>query len=283
MVDIKLENTIKNFRKIIVLIVLSILLASCPKFVEADDVHNLNDYYLSAYSAAYFEVYLNENEGMAGWFRITNGDGFTFFIVDYFGHQQIQTTGSTLTTHKLKEYTREEGRWYYWNFIANDTDHWYVYFSKAFGTTYAGTDAELDIIIRKDTQPPSISVSIDSGILSGQVDIGFTVIDDCFPVKKVEFFVDNIIDPIKTILNPNLETGYVFESNFFWDSFNWDNGNYTLYFQAYDLFDKHSTYSIKVQIHNDFWHNPNIVQGLITVGVMIFLFLLWISITQKHR
>ena len=138
------------------IVVCFMVLATSAELVSATEVYNEDDYSIPAYEVRYFSVYLAEGAGMAGWFRINNGDGIRFFIVDEFGHNEIQSTGSTTTACKVGHYPMAEGNWYYWNFVAPDTDTWHIYFSNAFGTAYAGAGDELDIIIRTNTEAPSI-------------------------------------------------------------------------------------------------------------------------------
>ncbi|MDF1541226.1 MAG: Ig-like domain-containing protein [Candidatus Thorarchaeota archaeon] len=249
----------------LILCLITIIFFIFPAHVDATELYNLNDHSINAYSLSYFPVQLSEGGGMAGWFRITNGDGINFFIVDSFGHDEIQTTGSATTAHKLADYPRNDGRWYYWNFIALDTDTWYVYFSKALGTTYAGSSAELDIIIRSDTIPPTITYSIDSGTLSGDVIIAFSAIDDCFPIDRVEFYVDSALQA--TSSNTNLETGYVYEGTFTWQSYNWQNGNHNLSLRAFDTLGKGSSYIFTVTIQNELWDNPTIIFAIIAISL----------------
>jgi hypothetical protein len=244
-------------RCIVGLILVSfVVLAATTISVNATEVFNENDYPVPAYEVRHFSVYLAEDAGMAGWFRINNGDGIHFFIVDEFGHSEVQSTGSATTAYKVTNYPRAEGNWYYWNFIAPDTDTWYVYFSNALGTAYAGVSDELDIIIRTDTEAPSIQTSSVLNSVHGPVAIDFTATDDCFPVEKVELYVDNVLIDTKT--NPNTETGYIFSGTFEWRSYEWDDGNHTVFLRAYDTLGKAENYHFpgQVVVANDWLDYP---------------------------
>lgn len=192
-----------------------------------------------------------------------------FFIVDEFGHNEVQSTGSATTAYKVINYPRAEGNWYYWNFIAPDTDTWYVYFSNALGTTYAGVGDELDIIIRTDTEAPSIQTSTVLNSVYGSVAIDFTATDDCFPVEKVELHVDG--EPKYTKINPNTETGYVFSGTFEWRSYEWDNGNYTVFLRAYDTLGKAGNYHFpgQVEVANVWLDNPVYQTILLVVAIVV--------------
>jgi hypothetical protein len=120
------------------------VLATSAELVSATEVYNEDDYSIPAYEVRYFSVYLAEGAGMAGWFRINNGDCVHFFIADEFGHNEIQSTGIATTAYKVSNCPRAEGNRYYWNLTARDTDIWFVYFSNAVGTAYAGVGDELD-------------------------------------------------------------------------------------------------------------------------------------------
>jgi hypothetical protein len=226
--------------------------------VDATTEYDEDDYVVPAYSTRNFAVYLGEDEGMAGWFRINNGDGIHFFIVDEFGHDEVQSTGSATTAYNIENYARSEGRWYYWNFVAPDTDTWHIYFSNAISTTYAGIEDEIDIIIRSDTEAPQLeSMTPLPRLLTGEVTIDFKVVDDCFPVEKVEVYIGNEL--LETKINPNLETGYVFEGSFTWSTYNWDNDNYTLYLRAYDTLGKMSAQLgvVEVEVVNGWLDYPS--------------------------
>ncbi|TFG34523.1 hypothetical protein EU527_03100 [Candidatus Thorarchaeota archaeon] len=189
-IDLKIKRETNNrlFFVTIVLVLLTYGTINTPE-VTAIEIHNENDFVVDAYSARYLSVALNEGEAMAGWLRINNGDGIHFFIVDQFAHDEIQNSGATNpnNAHEIHNYPRIEEGWYYWNFEAPDSDTWYVYFSNAVSTAYAGIQDELDIIIKTDTEAPSlVSMTTLQGPLTGEVSIEFEVLDDCYPVERVE-------------------------------------------------------------------------------------------------
>jgi len=255
---------------ICILIIVSIPLRNAA----ATDEYDLNDYTISAYSASYFTVTLSEGDGMAGWFRINDGDGIHFFIVDEFGHNEVQSSGSATTAYKIMNCPQNQGNWYYWNFIAPDADTWYIYFSNAFGTSYAGVADELDILIRSDTEAPWLQTftSLPNSV-SRDVTLDFKCVDDCFPVEKVEFYVDGSL--IDTRTNPNLETGYVFEESFIWHTFNWVNGNHTIYLRSYDTLGKMSDLlgMKEIEVANG-WFDYPINEALTVIGGVALVFVI---------
>ena len=255
------------------ILVCFMVLATSTELVSATEVYNEDDYSVPAYEVRHFSAYLGEGAGMAGWFRINNGDGVHFFIVDEFGHNEIQSTGKATTAYKVNNYPRAEGNWYYWNFIAPDTDTWYVYFSNAIGTAYAGVGDELDIIIRTDTEAPSIQTSTVLISVHGTVEIGFTATDDCFPVEKVELHVDGVL--IDTKINPNTVSGYVFSGTFEWRSFEGHNGNYTVSLRANDTLGKAGNYVFpgQVEVANG-WFDYPVNWIILFVGAVIIIFAL---------
>lgn len=263
------------------ILVCFMVLATSAELVSATEVYNEDDYSVPAYEVRHFSAYLVEGAGMAGWFRINNGDGVHFFIVDEFGHNEVQSTGSATTAYKVKDYPRAEGNWYYWNFVAPDTDTWYVYFSNALGTAYAGVSDELDIIIRTDTEAPSIQTSTVLISVHGPVVIGFTATDDCFPVEKVELYIDGVL--IDTKINPNTVTGYVFLGTFEWRSYEWDNGNYTVSLKAYDALGKAGNYVFpgQVEVANDYLDYPvNWIILLIGAVIVIFAVIYYVYVRK---
>lgn len=269
-----------NFNRII-LVWLLLLPVICGLLVTdrvaALDVYDENDYVIPAYSTRYFAVSPSEGEGMAGWFRITNGDGINFFIVDQFGHNDIQSSGTAETPHIDEDYGISEGQWHYWNFVAPDTDTWYVYFSNALNTAYAGVGDEIDILIRTNTEGPSlISMTSLQGPLTGAVIIDFEVLDDCYPVESVELYIDDVL--ADTIVNSELDGRYMFEGSFTWTTYNWVNGNYSVYLKAYDTLGKMSEQLgfIEVEVSNSWYDNPmNIILlglfGLLLIGVLCII------------
>ncbi len=224
------------------IILTSIILSGIITESDATTMYNETDYAVNAYTYAFFAVDLQSGEGMGGWFRITVGDGIYFFIVNQEGHDEIQESGTASNPQLESDYISDDGRWYYWNFITPTTDTWYVYFSKAWGTTFAGIDGTLDIIIRKDTEPPVVHAQNLPNSVSGDIVIEYQAVDDCFPVEKVEFYVD--FELIETDYNPNTDSGYIFDGQFTWHTTNWENGNYTISFRAYDTLNHASVHYV---------------------------------------
>ncbi|MHA1137067.1 MAG: hypothetical protein ACTSSE_11330 [Candidatus Thorarchaeota archaeon] len=276
-----------NSRIFIVSIVLVLLIYGAINTQEttAIEVHNENDFVVPAYSARYFSVYLNENEAMAGWLRINNGDGIHFFIVDQFAHDEVQSQGYTSddNAHEIHNYPRVEEGWYYWNFEAPDSDTWYVYFSNSAGTDYAGIQDELDIVIKTDTEAPSlVSMTTLQGPQTGAVTIEFEVLDDCYPVEKVELYVDDVLTD--TITNSELDYRENFEGSFVWNTYNWENGSYTVYLKAYDTLGKASGQLgvVEVEVVNGWFDNPLnlILFGLAIVGIIALLYVIWLVLNR---
>jgi hypothetical protein len=269
-----------NSRIFIVSILLTLLIYGAINIQEtsASEVYNENDYVVPAYSAKYFSVDLGENEAMAGWFRINNGDGIHFFIVDQFAHEEVQSQGYTSpeNAYKIHDYPRAEEGWYYWNFEAPDSDTWYVYFSNSAGTAYAGIQDEIDIVIRTDTESPSlVSMTTLHGLQKGDVTLEFEVLDDCYPVEKVELYIDDVLTD--TVTNTELDYRATFEGSFVWHTYNWENGNYTVYLKAYDTLGKASGQlgAVEVEVVNGWFDNPlNLL--LLGVGIVCIIALLYI-------
>lgn len=247
----RLHGTYATVRLVFAVLLILAVIAQGATYVKGDTVYNETNVTVPAYSVITRNIYLEESGGMAGWFRITSGDGIHFFIVDSVGHNEIQSTGSAATAYKAGDYARGSGGWYYWNFTAPLSDTWYVYFSNALFTAYAGIEDQLDIVINTETAPPAILAPMLQSPVSGIVTIEFTAIDDCFPVERVELYVDGVLE--ETVMNDNMVSGYRFESSIMWDTNLVDNGNHTVTLRAYDTFGRASDhyYLGLLEVRND--------------------------------
>ena len=146
--------------------------------VSATEVYNEENVLVGAYTTLAIDVVLEEDDGIGGWLRITNGDGIIFFIVDTVGYNQIQADGTAETYHALQDYAGAEAEWYYWNFEATHDDTWYIYFSNAWGTAHAGVEDQLDIIIKTNTEVPSFDSASVTSQTNEVVTVNFNAVDE---------------------------------------------------------------------------------------------------------
>ncbi|MFW9890531.1 MAG: hypothetical protein ACFFER_20345 [Candidatus Thorarchaeota archaeon] len=181
---------------------------------------------------------LSAGQGIAGWLEIVSGDGVDFFIVDSIGHNETQTSGFPTVVYKEADFpSSESNEWYYWNFTAPHSDTWYVYFSNTVSISHSNED-ELQILINSETEPPVISLRSISGGAPGVFIISFVATDDCFPIERVDLYVEGVLH--NTVYNDNNYDGVSFESAIEFNSTGYDSGMHTLVLRAYDSFGKES-------------------------------------------
>ncbi|TFG34522.1 hypothetical protein EU527_03095 [Candidatus Thorarchaeota archaeon] len=81
-------------------------------------------------------------------------------------------------------------------------------------------------------------------------------------------------------MNSELDVRYTFEGSFTWKTYDWDNGNYTVYLKAYDTLGKMSGQlgRVEVELVNGWFDNPlNIILlGILVIGVIMLLYAIWI-------
>lgn len=249
---------------------------------QATEIYNDSDVVVYNDSYVHRSVFLQEDDAMAVYFRINNGDGVTFFIVDSFGHSEIAAEKEASTSYNKTACPRGDGGWWWFRFRAPDTDTWYAYFSKDYGTTYyTGSNAELDIIVRTETDGPSVEVK--SSLpehARGTVTISFTAIDDCYAIDRVELSIDGVL--VQTVLgSPSSNT---LEDSFAWASYNWANGNHTLSIKAYDTYGHEGIpFTAQVNVYNEWYDNPIILAVAVGIAMLVLFLLIRRYIKSKAR
>lgn len=158
--------------------------------------------------------------------------------------------------------------WWYDTFIAEDTDTWYVYFSKAYGSgADTGINVELDIVIRTETDRPVFdSVSTLPETVSASVAVSFSVSDDCFPIDRVELLVDGQV--IAT--SENTEVSRSYEGALTWSTW-FRDGVHNVTLIVYDTFGRASLpYDLgQVTVDNMNWY----ILGVI--GIIVIIVICW--------
>jgi hypothetical protein len=227
-------------------LVVCCLVVSGPVEVKAEVVEDLETITIDPGEYHNVSLYLAQDEILYARFRITNGEGIYFFIVDQDGQDAIMNGSEPTTRYEEHTHPAQEARLNIVFFFATHDSTWYAWFSKVSGDPFADSAATIEGRVGRDIDGPVIlETHIPDGPLTGTVEVSFSVRDDGFSINNVKLR----------------------------DTTRNENSVYVLKVVAYDTW-SHTSESAGVlrTVNNGFWDYPTnrmIVITAVVLGVVL--------------
>lgn len=248
-----------------------------PGEVKADSGEDIESLRIDPGEYHNVSLHLAQGEVLYARFRITNGEGIYFFIVDQDSQDEIMAGREALTRHNEQTYPAQEARWNLVIFIAPHDSTWYVWFSKVSGDPFADSAATIEGHVRRDIDGPVIlETNIPDGILTGSIEVSFRVRDAGFFIDMVELLANDTVVATSTVLDFSQThdiNGFEAEGVLLWDTTRNENSVYVLKVVAYDVW-HHVSESAGVMrtVNNGFWDYPTnrlIVTASVILGTVL--------------
>jgi hypothetical protein len=258
-------------------LVVCCLVVSGPVEVKAEVVEDLETITIDPGEYHNVSLYLAQDEILYARFRITNGEGIYFFIVDQDGQDAIMNGSEPTTRYEEHTYPAQEARLNIVFFFATHDSTWYAWFSKVSGDPFADSAATIEGRVGRDIDGPVIlETHIPDGPLTGTVEVSFSVRDDGFSINNVKLLAnDTVVATLSSLDLSQTEniSGSEVEGVLSWDTTRNENSVYVLKVVAYDTW-SHTSESAGVlrTVNNGFWDYPTnrmIVITAVVLGVVL--------------
>ncbi|MHA3963062.1 MAG: hypothetical protein AM325_005935 [Candidatus Thorarchaeota archaeon SMTZ1-45] len=259
-------------------VILCILVICCLVFCEsgevtADLVEDMELLTINPGEYHNVSLYFTQDELLYARFRIIDGEGIYFFIVDQAGQDAIMNGSEPTTKHEDYSYPAQEGRLNMVFFQATHSDTWYVWFSKVSGVPFADSAATIEGRVGRDIEGPVIQEThIPDGPLTGITNVSFRVHDEGFFIYMVELHAnDTVVATSSFNCHETIDiNGTTLEGVLLWDTTRYENSVYVLKVVVYDPLN-HVTESAEVlrTINNGFWDYPT-NRIIVTAGIILF-------------
>ena len=259
--------------------VVCFLVFSGPGEVKADIVEDIESLTIEPGEYHNVSLYLTQDELLYARFRITNGEGIYFFIVDQEGQDAIMNGSEPTTRYEERTILAAEAQLHMVFFRVPHDSTWYVWFSKVSGVPYADSAATIEGRVGRDLDGPIIlETHIPDGPLTGTINVSFRVRDEGFFVYWVELLANDTVVAGTADYHQTLDiNGSEMEGVLFWDTTRYENSVYVLKVVAYDAWSANhvsETAGVIRTVSNGFWDylvNRQIVTASVILGtVLIF-------------
>jgi len=208
-----------------------------PFEVKADVIEDFETLRIEPGEFHNVSLYLAQDEFLYCRFRIIDGNGIYFFIVDQEGQDAIINGSTPATKYKEKTYRAEDDQLNLVYFHVPHDSTWYVWFSKLSGVPYADSAVSIEGRIGRDFENPVIiDVNFPDGPWSGYIYVSFRIRDDGGLISKVELHANGTCVAVEYDYSETHDiSGVEVEGVIRWDTRRRENSIYAVKLVAYDV------------------------------------------------
>jgi hypothetical protein len=263
----------KSRAVILCALVVCFLVFSGPGEVMADPGEDFESLTIEPGEYHNVSLHLVQGEVLYARFRIIDGEGIYFFIVDQDGQDAIMNGSEPTTRYEEQAYQAQGVQLKMALFFAPHDSTWYVWFSKMSGDPYADSVVTIEGHVGKDVDGPVIlDTHIPDGSLAGTVEVSFRVRDVGIYINAVKLLAnDTVVATLSSLVLSQTEdiNGFEAEDILLWDTTRNENSVYVLKVVAYDVWD-HDSESAEVMrtVNNGVWDYPVNTQIVTTIAIL---------------